>query len=161
MTLPRQITLYALFLFAVWLGWSGYLKVHLLLLGVVSCAAVLLLVQRMHVGYPQERFWLRLLPRLPGFWLWLFWEVVKSNVKLARIMLSPRPAVSPTLVTITAESEDGLGQAILGNCITLTPGTVTLDDHDGKLQVHCITRQNADELKAGVMNRRIAALTRS
>jgi multicomponent Na+:H+ antiporter subunit E len=113
------------------------------------------------VGFPQERFWLHLLPRLPAFWLWLLWEVVKSNVKLARIMLSLRPEVSPTLVTITAEPKDALGQAILGNCITLTPGTVTVDDHEGTLQVHCITRQNADDLEGGAMNRRIAALTRS
>lgn len=158
--MPHQITLYGLFLFAVWLAWSGYFKPLLVMLGVVSCALVLLLVVRMHVGFPQERFWLRLLPRLPRFWLWLFWEVVKSNIRLARVILSPNPPVDPQLVTIDAEPDNALGQAILGNCITLTPGTLTVDDHHGTLQVHCITRGDAEDLRAGAMNRRVAALTR-
>lgn len=160
MKLPYQMTLYGLFLFAVWLVWSGYFKPLLLILGVVSCALVLLLIVRMHVGFPKERFWLRLLPRLPRFWVWLFWEVVKSNLRLARVILSPQPPVDPQVVTIDAEPDNELGQAILGNCITLTPGTLTLDDHDGTLKVHCITQDDAADLQAGSMNRRVAALTR-
>ena len=59
-----------------------------------------------------------------------------------------------------AESPDEFGQALLGNSITLTPGTVTLDDHEGELVVHCLTDATAKDLEAGGMNRRIAALTR-
>jgi multicomponent Na+:H+ antiporter subunit E len=147
------------FLMLVWLGWSGYLKAHLVTLGVISCATVVLLMARMGV-FRESSHWLRLLPRLPAFWAWLGWEVVKSNLELARIILSPRLRMSPTVVTIRALPEDRLGQATLGNCITLTPGTVTLDDHEGELLVHCITQDNATGLLEGDMNRRLAALTR-
>lgn len=154
-----RVALSLLFLLAVWLGWSGFFKPLLITLGVVSCILVALLGMRMG-AFQEEGYWLRLAPRLPMFWLWLFKEVVRSNFEVAKIILSPRPKVSPALATITALPPDRLGQATLGNCITLTPGTVTLDDHDGKLTVHCITRRNAEELEAGEMNRRVARLTR-
>jgi multicomponent Na+:H+ antiporter subunit E len=148
------------FLMAVWLGWSGFFEPLLLSLGLVSCCVVLLLTWRMG-AFREESYWLRVIPRIPGFWLWLIREVVRSNIQVAAIILSPRPAISPTLVTIKALPPDPLGQATLGNCITLTPGTVTLDDHEGELLVHCLTRENADELIEGEMNRRVAAFTRA
>ncbi|MFU8814580.1 MAG: Na+/H+ antiporter subunit E [Pseudomonadales bacterium] len=144
---------------AVWLGWSGYLKPLLLSLGLVSSALVIWLSARMG-AFQEESYWLRVLPRVPKFWLWLIWQVVKSNLRVAKIILTPRLAISPTVVTVKALPPDPLGQATLGNCITLTPGTVTLDDHEGELLVHCITQQDASALTEGEMNRRVAALTR-
>jgi multicomponent Na+:H+ antiporter subunit E len=155
-----RVLLSLVFLFVVWLGWSGYLKPLLLSLGLVSCVLVTWLSARMG-AFQEDAFWLRLMLRLPGFWLWLIREVVRSNLQVARIILSPHPQISPALTTISALATDRIGQATLGNCITLTPGTVTLDDHDGQLTVHCITESNARELEAGEMNRRVAALTRS
>jgi multicomponent Na+:H+ antiporter subunit E len=147
------------FLMAVWLGWSGLFEPLLLVLGLVSCSIVILLSARMR-AFQEESYWFRVVPRIPGFWLWLIREVVKSNIQVAAIILSPRPAISPTLVTIRALPPDPLGQATLGNCITLTPGTVTLDDHEGELLVHCLTQGNASELIEGEMNRRVARFTR-
>jgi multicomponent Na+:H+ antiporter subunit E len=147
------------FLMAVWLGWSGFFEPLLLTLGLVSCSIVILLSARMG-AFQEESYWFRVIPRIPGFWLWLIREVVKSNIQVAGIILSPRLAISPTLVTIRALPPDPLGQATLGNCITLTPGTVTLDDHEGELLVHCLTQGNASELIEGEMNRRVARFTR-
>ena len=68
--------------------------------------------------------------------------------------------ISPTTVNLQALPEGRVSQAILGNAITLTPGTVTIDDYEGQLIVHCLTRAGAQELQAGEMNRRAAALER-
>ena len=72
--------------------------------------------------------------------------------------MSPKLAINPTVIRLTALPEGPVGQAILGNSITLTPGTVTLDDHEGDLLVHCLTREGAEALQQGEMNRRVAAL---
>jgi multicomponent Na+:H+ antiporter subunit E len=146
-------------LMVVWLLWSGYLKPLLVVLGMVSCVIVLILSARMG-NLEQEREWQRLLLRLPGYWLWLSKEVVVSNLAVARIILSPKINITPTLVTLDALPQEDLGQAILGNSISLTPGTLTLRIEDGKLRVHCLTRDGARDLLAGEMNRRVAALTR-
>ena len=144
---------------AIWLLWSGLYKPLLITLGVVSCCLTLFLAHRMGF-FKREVFSLHLSPRLIPFWGWLGIELVKSNLSVARIILSPRMPTSPTVVQLTAQSDDPVLQAILGNSITLTPGTVTLDDHEGELLIHCLTREGADALLEGAMNRRVAALSR-
>ena len=129
----------------------------LIVLGVLSCLLTLVIARRMGF-FQQGVFSLRLTPRLLRFWGWLSIELVKSNLQVARIVLSPRMPIRPTLVRLRALPQSPVNQAILGNAITLTPGTVTVDDHEGDLIVHCITREGAEALKEGEMNRRAAAL---
>ena len=141
----------------IWLLWSGLYKPLLITLGVISCLFTLFLAHRMGF-FKRDVFSLHLTYRLIPFWGWLAIELVKSNLEVARIVLSPKMPVSPTVVQLTAHTENPVLQAILGNSITLTPGTVTLDDHEGELLVHCLTRQGADALLEGDMNRRVSAL---
>jgi multicomponent Na+:H+ antiporter subunit E len=144
---------------AAWLLWSGLYKPLLIVLGILSCLLTLAIARRMGFFAPKA-FTLHLIPRLLSFWAWLGKELVKSNLEVARIVLSPKMSISPTLVTLQAQPRSQVGQAILGNAITLTPGTVTLDDHEGELIVHCLTRAGAESLSEGEMNRRVAAVER-
>ncbi len=141
-----------------WLLWSGMFDPLLLGLGTGSCLLVFYLSRRagLIVG---ELFSWRLLRSLPRFWIWLFKELVKSNLDVARVILHPDLPISATVVEIDAAPRGPIGQAILGNSITLTPGTVTLDLHEGRIRAHCLTRAGADTLLAGEMNRRAAMLT--
>jgi multicomponent Na+:H+ antiporter subunit E len=155
----RVTTLLALlFLLATaWLLWSGIYKPLLLVLGVFSCAISALIAHR--VGLLDRPSGLHVLPKLPGFSLWMLAEIVKSSLEVVRIVLNPRLPISPTVVYIDAEPEGPIGQVMLGNAITLTPGTVTLDVFNGRICVHCLTRDGAQALKTGDANRRIAELT--
>tara|TARA_R110000823_G_scaffold119998_12_gene244449 strand:- start:11074 stop:11544 length:471 start_codon:yes stop_codon:yes gene_type:complete len=155
-----RVVLTFLLWMTIWLLWSGLYKPLLIVLGFVSCCLTLFLAQRMGF-FKREVFSLHLAVRLVPFWFWLGVELVKSNLVVARIILSPRMPVSATVVQLTAQTDDPVLQAILGNSITLTPGTVTLDDHEGKLLIHCLTRAGADALLEGEMNRRVSALSRS
>lgn len=143
-----------------WLLWSGLYEPLLITLGVLSSLLVLLLARRM--GFFERRvFSLHLIARLVPFWCWLGGQLVRSNLEVARVVLSPRLPISPTVVRIRALPPGPVGQAILGNAITLTPGTVTMDDHDGDLLVHCLTGEGARALLDSGMNQRVAALIRS
>jgi multicomponent Na+:H+ antiporter subunit E len=153
-----RILLTLLLWFAAWLLWSGMFKPLLIGLGVVSCLLVLLISKRMDF-FERDVFSLHLVWRLLPFWGWLGKELVVANLQVARVVLSRHMPMSPTVIRLQALSPDPVGQAILGNSITLTPGTVTVDDHDGELLVHCLTREGADALIEGEMNRRVAALT--
>ncbi|MEM9620751.1 MAG: Na+/H+ antiporter subunit E [Pseudomonadota bacterium] len=143
---------------SAWLLWSGLYKPLLISLGVLSCFLVLVLSLRMEL-FNRDTYSLHLVPRLLPFWAWLANEIVKANVQVAKIVLSPKMQISPTVIRIDALPADAVGQAILGNAITLTPGSVTVDDHEGKLFVHCLTAEGAEALAEGEMNRRVAALT--
>lgn len=145
--------------FTAWLLWSGMYKPLLIGLGVVSCLLVLVLARRMGF-FHRDVFSLHLVWRLLPFWGWLGKELVVANIQVARIVLGRRLDISPTVIRLDALPEGPVGQAILGNSITLTPGTVTVDDHEGELLVHCLTREGAEALLEGEMNRRVAALSR-
>ncbi len=79
---------------------------------------------------------------------------------MARIVLSPRLPISPTLVELDAKPTTDAGRVLLGNSITLTPGTVTLDIYADRLLVHALTKEGAAALEEGEMNRRVASLGR-
>ena len=152
----RAMLLLAL-LIAAWVAWSGQFQPLLLALGGFSCLLTAYLTRRM--GYfDTELFALRFGVRLLGYWAWLAREVLRSSIEVARVVLDPRLPISPRIVEITATASHPVDQAILGNSITLTPGTLALDVHRGKIQVHCLTQAGAADLMSGEMDRRVAAL---
>ena len=147
----------AVVLAATWLLWSGLYKPLLLALGVFSCALVVYVAVRMRL-FSYEIVTPRMGWRILGFWAWLAREIARSSLQVSRAVLSPRLPISPTVVELDANSRHPVDLAILGNSITLTPGTLTLRIRDGKLIVHALNREGADDILGGEMNRRVARL---
>jgi multicomponent Na+:H+ antiporter subunit E len=142
---------------AAWLLWSGLYKPLMLALGAFSCALVIYVSLRMHL-FEYSFFTLKFGWRLLGYWAWLAKEVVKSSLQVSRAVLSPGLTISPTLAEVDAAGRHPVDIATLGNCITLTPGTLTIQIRDGRLMVHALTRDGAEDILKGEMNRRVAAL---
>lgn len=146
-----------LLLAAAWLLWSGIYKPLLLWLGAFSCLLSVFIAHR--VGFFDRASGIHLMHKLPRYSLWLLVEIVKSSLEVVRVVLDPKLPISPTVVTIDAQPKDEIGQVILANSITLTPGTVTLDVFDNQVLVHCLTKEGAQAIQAGDANRRAAELT--
>ena len=152
-----RILILALLLIAAWVLWSGYLKPLLLGLGALSCVLTIWVVRRM--GYfDDDTFAFHYDWRLLGFWAWLGREVVLSSIEVARVVLSRKVDVAPKVVDIDGSGLGPVDLALLGNSITLTPGTLTLDVYEGRLLVHALTPEGAATLQHGEMQRRVAAL---
>jgi multicomponent Na+:H+ antiporter subunit E len=149
--------LMAVLLAAAWLLWSGFFTPLLLALGAFSCGLVVYLAHRLHL-FDTDVFAIRLSLRLFRFWAWLAGEVIRSSVEVARLVLSPKLPISPTVVRFQSTSNHPVDSAILGNSITLTPGTLTLSIDGGEFLVHSLTEQAAREIQGGEMDRRVAAL---
>ncbi|HBQ39104.1 MAG TPA: hypothetical protein DD808_00825, partial [Halieaceae bacterium] len=94
----------------------------------------------------------------PRYWLWLLWEMVVTNVQVLRLVLGPKSALSPTIVDIDAAASSKFALTLLGNSITLTPGTLTINIDDARITTHCLTRAAAEDLRGGAMSRRVAAV---
>jgi multicomponent Na+:H+ antiporter subunit E len=152
-----RVAVLALLLVAAWLLWSGLYKPLLIGLGALSVTLTLYVVGRMNY-FTNETYALRYPPRLLGFWSWIGGEIVKSSIDVARIVLAPKLRIEPCVVALDVQELDQVDQALLGNSITLTPGTLTLDVHDGRALVHCLTPASAAALESGEMQRRVAAL---
>ncbi len=152
----RAISL-GLFLFVVWMLLSGHGEPLLVGLGIVSCVAIVLLAHRMdvidHEGHPIHLGW-----RAPLFWLWLAWQVVLANLHVARRVLGLGPAISPMLFSVKASQRSELGKVIYANSITLTPGTISLRVTEDAIEVHALTRESADDLSDGAMDRRVSRM---
>ncbi len=139
----------------VWLLLSGHFEPLILALGLASCVVVVAITRRMdlidHEGHP-----IQLTRRAAGYWLWLGWEIVKANIDVARRVLAPRMAISPTMVRLSSSQKSDLGLVIYANSITLTPGTISVDVEPGEILVHALSRDAARELEGGDMDRRVS-----
>ncbi len=153
---PAAMLLLLAALVVAWLVWSGLYKPLLLVLGFFSCVLCVVLADRM--GFFQRLGLVRVMARLPGYWVWVLKEVIVSSWDVARTILHPKMPISPTVVEIDTGTDSEAVQVILANSITLSPGTVTLDLHKGKLKVHCLTRAGAEALLSGEAQRRALAL---
>lgn len=153
----QRAALLLIVLVIAWLLWSGIFKPLLLILGAFSCLLTVYITHRM--GYfNNQAYALRFGLRLVAYWAWLGREIWRSSLEVTRIVISPTLNISPQIVEIKASSDHPVDQVILGNSITLTPGTVALDLYKGTIKVHCLTKEGADDLVAGEMDRRVTAL---
>lgn len=110
-------------LFVVWLMLNQSLS-----LGHVALAALLAIV----VPWFSERLRPER-PRLkkPGlivrFGLLVLWDIVRSNVEVARRILGPESAIKPRFVWVPLAIRDPHGIVSLAGVITMTPGTLSAE----------------------------------
>lgn len=136
------------FLFVVWLILSGDsspagIVVGLLLSGIL--------------GYLSHQIWklplwrwkeyYTKIPRGVGYIGDLICQIARSNLHIAKEILTPVPTHRGTLVWFESGLQDKANQVLLANSITLTPGTVTVSLKNGRLCVYCLHKTEVDELK--------------
>jgi len=73
-------------------------------------------------------------------------EIVKANIQVAAIVLNPRLPITPTIVRFRSRLRTDLGKMALGNSITLTPGTVTVEAEGETFTVHALTLEVAQAM---------------
>lgn len=153
----RAHLMFIALLIAAWVLWSGMFKPLLLGLGAFSCAVAGYIAVRM--GYFDTRvFALRFNLRLLRFWAWLLKEIIKSSLEVARVVLARELRLSTRVVEVDTGRLSPVDQVVLGNSITLAPGTLTLAASDGRLLVHALTADGARAIEDGEMLRRVAAV---
>ena len=145
----------------LWLMLSGiYDNTLILLLGVISIGAVLFVAYRMdvidHEGHPSHLGFGMII-----YFPWLLWEIVKANLVVAKIIISPRMEIQPHIFTIQASQQSEVGNVVYSHSITLTPGTVTVDVEDGEMSVHALTNAAAAGVKTGEMDSKVTKLETS
>jgi len=86
--------------------------------------------------------------------------IVKANIDVAKIVLQRRMPISPGIVKFKSDIKKDLNKVILANSITLTPGTLTIDMEEGVYVVHCLTRENAEDVCRWNMGEELAEIER-
>jgi multisubunit Na+/H+ antiporter MnhE subunit len=104
---------------------------------------------------PQARFHPIALGRLI---LYMAWQMVVSNVLLAREIVSPRSRVRSSIIEVPMRTSSRSMIALVGNLLALTPGTMTVaaSADPPMLRLHVMLLHESDEIVAsvGVLERR-------
>ena len=78
-----------------------------------------------------------------------FW---KSNLSIARMVLSPRIHIQPETITLETRAESPLEMLMLANLITFTPGTLLLHIEPGRsCTIHVLN--DAEQTRTAVRER--------
>jgi len=77
-----------------------------------------------------------------------FWEMFKANFDVAYRVLHPKMPIKPGIVQIKTDLKSDIAKLILGNSITLTPGTLTVEIIEDNLLIHWINVKDEDVKKA-------------
>jgi len=149
----RKLSYKTLAFFAIWLLLSqSYNGFHMGLGLVVSFGVALLNTERGRSRLENVR-WLRMLAYVP----WLLWRILQSGLHLSYLILHPRLPIDPKLIRYHTDLKEEAGIVLLGNSITLTPGTITVEVNSNELVVHAMDDDSADDLTSLRMEQRIAA----
>ncbi len=146
-----------LVLLAFWLILSGHYDLFHVGAGILcaalvtGCSADLLSLGGRETGLSVWRF----IAYLP----WLLYQVVLANFHVVSLILWPSQ-LRPQIVRFRTRLRSDLARTTLGNSITLTPGTVTMDIEGDEFVVHAVSDKAARELKSGAMEQRVAQVFR-
>ena len=143
------------FYFVIWLLLSGHYDPLLLTLGVLSCITCLYVTWKAKF-IDEEGLPLHLLIRLPIYTVWLFKEIIKANIDTAKIIILNNP--DPQNFRVKSSQKTEAGKVTYANSITLTPGTVTTELDGDVLEVHALSSDMADDVKSGVMDKKVSWL---
>jgi multicomponent Na+:H+ antiporter subunit E len=152
-----RILIATVVLFSVWLLLSGHFGLLLLSLGLLSSIFVAWVSEKLGL-FNSDYTTLKLNSKLPKFLPWFFIEVIKSNIDVSFRILHPKLPIEPNIITLDVSHHSDVATAVYANCITLTPGTYSLDLNADNIVVHSLTRALAEDLKTGAMSKRISAL---
>lgn len=119
----------------------GDIAVGLVVAGVVALVSREIVTQR----------FTRLLEPVRYFWAVVYvfvfaYYVIKANVDVAYRVLHPAMPIRPGIVRARTRLRTASARTALANCITLTPGTLTVDiGDDGILYIHWINVLTVDD----------------
>lgn len=85
----------------------------------------------------------------------VLWDMVLSNIEVARRILGPERVLTPGFVWVPLDLDNIHGITALASIITLTPGTVSAELTVDRryLLVHCFNLKDADATVAGIKHR--------
>jgi multicomponent Na+:H+ antiporter subunit E len=134
----------------VWLGLTWSVDVPSLIVGLATVLLVVFLISDMFAPHirilkqPVRYFWI--LYYVPFF----TWECIKANFDVAFRVGHPMTPINPGIVKVKTRLKTDLALTFLGNSITLTPGTLTVDtDKENEcLYVHWINVKDKETEEA-------------
>ena len=139
----RRVEAFAV-MFLFWVLLNGSLSVDVLVVGVVVATVVALLSGGAMTFLTDFHYTPKALRAALRYVVFFLGELVKANVQLAMVVLSPSLPINPAVVKVRTRLQSPMGRLLLANSITLTPGTLTVEMEDEWLYVHWVNTETTD-----------------
>ena len=137
--------------FFVWIILNGRITVEIVIFGLILSAVLFYFICRfMDYSLKKELMLFHLIPLFFQYFYVLIQEIVKANLCVLKIIISPEIQPEPALVYFGTDLQSELSKVILANSITLTPGTITVSLEDNRFCVHCLDRELAEGMENSV-----------
>jgi multicomponent Na+:H+ antiporter subunit E len=121
--------------------------------GLVVIVLQWLYEKRLHKGH------FKMSVTLGIIWCWirfvkiLIYEILKANVQVAILVLQPQIKLSQGYYYYKPKLKTNFSKMIFANCITLTPGTITVEYEEDEIIIHYLTEENTLDLENSDMER--------
>ena len=142
-------------LLCLWLLMSGYYSNLLISLGIISCAFCVYVAKRGKL-IDDEGLPLFFMPRLLNYLIWLFKEILISNLATAKVIINGK--IEPETFTVKASQITDVAKVTYANSITLTPGTVTIKIHKDVFEVHALNSDFGNDIRTNEMDSKVTWL---
>jgi len=86
------------------------------------------------------------------------WQIVVSSLQVAYVVLRPRMPINPSLLRFKTKLPNISSKVILGNSITLTPGTITIQIDGDDFLVHALMDISTTGIIDGSLPEQVAKL---
>ncbi len=96
--------------------------------------------------------------RIVWYFLWLVVRILQSGFHLSVLILHPALPIDPKLIRYRTKLREEAGIVLLGNSITLTPGTITAEVNSQDLVVHAMDDKSAQDVTSLRIDQQIAVL---
>ena len=158
-TRPRPISsqflaLKAIALFVLWVMLSASFDWIHLGLGLILSFAVAWINSGHSPFVPKFRLWGNILLYLP----WLFLKIVQSSLHVSKLILHPSLPIDPRLINVQSKLGHHAAVVLLGNSITLTPGTITAEVDRNTLIVHALDEVSGKDVTNKIIESKIAVM---
>lgn len=137
-----------LLMFVVWLGFTTSLAPTELITGAIISLIVVAMTAKffnccgLDIFLPNKLFYIL---KYTGVF---FIALIKSNIDVAKRVLSPSLPINPGIVEFETKLTSEFAKMVLANTITLTPGTLSVDMVGNKYYIHWIDVITEDSTEA-------------
>lgn len=142
-----------LLLFIFWIILSGKVTLEIVLLGLAVSAAVFLFARSfLSWSFSKELALYKLLPLALAYFFVLLLEILKANLTVVPYIFGKKKP-DGVVVRFDSSLKSDIANVVLANSITLTPGTITLDQNHNSFTVHCLHEEMSHGMDESVFVR--------
>lgn len=154
----KDVPLLTVLFFILWIVFNGRFTWELAAFGAVIAPALAWFTRKFMLDSGSSRArraFFRQLPALARYLWLLIKEVALANRAVLHLILSDRRVVQPKLSEFHTNLKTRSAQIMLADCITLTPGTITVSLENDRYLVHCLDEEFEDGLQNSAFEQRL------